>query len=140
MIFIDPYISATSSSVYRGKSAYQASVAWIGRSLVGQGGFFISEIERNPWIRFKLKPTLLTAIVVINRWDCCGQMFRNIVVRGGVQKNDNQVLGKFEGPGKSKEKYKIPFNRVVKVVFLTIMRNEYAHLVVNGITTMNEGT
>ena len=100
-------VVARSSSVFATSKVVYAIDGKIGND---PDSIFQSAEEMFPWLEIRL-PTArtITHITVVNRKDCCGEMFKNVELRVGNDtipygsKNEklkvNTACGHFQGPG-----------------------------------------
>ena len=102
--------------------------------------FFHSEEEPYPWIRFQLnRRTIITSVTVHNRKFNRGERLAKLEVRAGLR-NDltNQILGRFDGPGKSGHAYVISTTTQLIAEFVSLqLRLKMGILQIQGLV-LNE--
>ena len=98
--------------------------------------FYHSKLEDNPWLRVQLNaPIKITSVTVGNRKGCCGDRLKNLEIRAGMN-NDltNEVVGFYEGPGKTGEQYTIRLKVPVVAEFLSFqLKGKKQYLQIEGI-------
>ena len=93
MIFL--LILAQASSVLADNfKSYSPKFAIDGKISHDSKNFFHSKDEMFPWLEVKLpSTTMISSVTIVNRKDCCGDRFRNVEVRAGL----DQVPAGFYG-------------------------------------------
>ena len=76
------FIGASSSSVRDNNPKHAPELGWTGRSTTSTG-FFLSDNERNPWLRVHIKPAVVSGITIVNRNDDHG-LFISIIYKGST--------------------------------------------------------
>merc|ERR1712106_737055 len=82
-------------------------------------GYYHSKTEDYPWLQIKLtSPQTITGLVIVNRYECCGERLKNLEIRAGLVPvlngfrgllSVNKKVGFFPGPGVTGETYNINF-------------------------------
>ena len=114
--------------------------AWTGGS-TASSGFFESEEEDNPWLQIRIIPAMISSVRIINRNDKHGDRLRNLVIRAGPHSGPltNEIVGKFEGPGKTGAEHVIDLDRNVLAEYITVQMEGRGILHVNGMTVQEAG-
>ena len=77
----------------------------------------------------------MSSVIIGNRADCCGERLENLQIRAGM-KNDltNDVVGSFDGPGSTGQKYIVRLRKEVIAEYITFqLMKKNATLQIQGI-------
>ena len=92
-------------------------------------GFFCSAKENSPWLQLQwLHQTVVTAVSLTNRADCCGDRLKDVQIRAGttgivsthLNVNDETICGTFDGPGENGKEYIINCTTPILANFITV--------------------
>ena len=102
------------------------------------GKIFISNTENYPWFEVELSHlTKISSVTIYNRPDCCGERFKNVQVRAGRVNgvtSKNQMIGLFQGPGKTGHELVIQFKATVNAEYMSFqIIGRKAFMQINGI-------
>ena len=86
---------------------------------------------------------LVSSVTVVTREDCCGDLFRNVEVRAGVEPvpeqfsnrrlEVNTVCGYFSGPGQTGARHEIGCQAGITANYVTIQKLEKGELHVRDV-------
>ena len=79
--------------------------------------FYVSSSNRYPWVELELtKPELISRIEIVNRYDCCGERLKDVVIHAGINPlprridrswlSINEQVASFKGPSSSRKIWK----------------------------------
>ena len=86
--------------------------------------FYVSASARYPWVELEFSNTeMIARIEIVNRYDCCGENLKDVVIRAGMNPLPHTVgsgwltingkVGSFKGPSTSKKTENIGFGKPV---------------------------
>ena len=93
--------------------------------------FYVSSSKRYPWVELELSnPEMISQIEIVNRYDCCGERLKDVVIHAGMIPlpsrvgngwlSINERVAFFKGPSTSKKTENILSDKPVKAKYITI--------------------
>ena len=123
LYLVEARVETVSSSSKAGRN-FLPENAWTGTEKWNTDrGYFKSAVEANPWIKFRFTANVtMFGITIITRKDCCGELLKNVEIRGGISSDfeDNPVVGYFEGPGITNAEHYVPLTGFTQMDVLSL--------------------